>query len=148
MSIKKNYLYSIMYQVLLIVVPLITAPYLSRTLGAETLGIYSYTNSVAYYFYLFSMLGISNYGNRTIAQVRDNSKMLNETASELLCIQVLFGFMVLVGYGVYLLFLYKAGGNYFFASAIWLLYILSGVLDVSWFFWGIENFRITIIRNA
>lgn len=147
MSIKKNYLYSIMYQVLLIVVPLITAPYLSRTLGAETLGIYSYTNSVAYYFYLFSMLGISNYGNRTIAQVRDNSKMLNETASELLCIQVLFGFMVLVGYGVYLLFLYKAGGNYFFASAIWLLYILSGVLDVSWFFWGIENFRITIIRN-
>ena len=63
-SIKKNFIYNIVYQVLLIFLPLITAPYISRTLGATAVGIYSYTNSVAYYFLMLAMLGISNYGNR------------------------------------------------------------------------------------
>ena len=66
-SIKKNFIYNIAYQVLIIILPLITTPYVSRVLGVDGVGTYSYTYSIAYYFCLFGMLGISNHGNRSIA---------------------------------------------------------------------------------
>ena len=60
-SVKQNLLYQAFYELLVIFLPLITAPYISRILGADGLGRYSYTYSVATYFVLFSMLGIKNY---------------------------------------------------------------------------------------
>lgn len=45
-SIKKNYILNTAYQVLTLITPLITAPYISRILGPERVGIYSYTASV------------------------------------------------------------------------------------------------------
>ena len=82
-SVKKNFLYNIVYQILLIILPLITAPYVSRTLGATSVGIYSYINSIAYYFLIIAMLGISNYGNREIAAVRENKEKLSEKFSSI-----------------------------------------------------------------
>ena len=73
-SISKNYLYNLFYQILVIVMPLITTPYLSRVLGAEAIGIYSYTLSIATYFILFGTLGISLYGQREIAYVQEDDK--------------------------------------------------------------------------
>ena len=55
-SIKKNYIYNLTYQILVTIVPLITTPYLSRVLGAESIGIYSYTLSITTYFILFGSL--------------------------------------------------------------------------------------------
>ena len=50
-SIKKNYILNTAYQVLTLITPLITAPYISRILGPERVGIYSYTASVVGIFY-------------------------------------------------------------------------------------------------
>ena len=69
-----NFLYSSIYQVLLIILPLITSPYVSRVLGAEGLGIYSYTYAIANCFALVGMLGVNNYGNRTVAAVQRDRK--------------------------------------------------------------------------
>ena len=77
-SIKKNFSYNIIYQILMILIPLITAPYISRVLGAEGVGIYSYTYSIANYFMLFAMLGINNYGNRCIAKSKVNKENLDK----------------------------------------------------------------------
>ena len=71
-SLKRNFIYNVVYQMLLIILPLITAPYIARTLGAEGVGIYSYTYSVAQYFLLFAMLRISNHINLSIATILDN----------------------------------------------------------------------------
>ena len=71
-SIKKNLIYNIFYQLLVILIPLITTPYISRVLGANKIGVYSYAYSIANYFVLFIMLGLNNYGNRTIASIRDD----------------------------------------------------------------------------
>lgn len=146
-SIKRNYIYSVLYQMLLIFVPLITAPYLTRVMGAEKLGIYSYTNSVAYYFYLFSMLGISNYGNRSIAAVRDNKENLDKVFSELVIMQVSFGILVVCVYMIYICYLYITHSIYLIPSIIWSAYVVSGLFDINWFFWGIEKFSITVFRN-
>lgn len=147
-SIKKNYLYSVAYQLLVIIVPLITAPYLTRIMGATQLGIYSYTNSVSYYFYLFTMLGIANYGNRIIASVRDDREKLNITFNELIQMQLTFGLAVTIVYCLYLVILVGSNSQYVIPSIIWIPYVISGMLDISWFFWGIEQFSITVLRNT
>ena len=78
-SVKKNFMYNVVYQLLLIILPLITTPYISRVLGSEGVGTYAYTYTAANYFVLIAMLGVKNYGNRSIAAVRDNKELLGKT---------------------------------------------------------------------
>lgn len=52
--IKTNIIYNLLYQVLILLIPLITAPYLSRVLGVKGIGVYSYVSSIAYYFFCSS----------------------------------------------------------------------------------------------
>ena len=76
MSIKKNYLYNLLFQILSLIVPLITTPYITRILKVEGIGKFSYYFSVTNYFIIFIMLGLNTYGNRSIAKVRDNKLKL------------------------------------------------------------------------
>lgn len=73
-SVTKNYIYNLIYQILVIVLPLITTPYISGVLGAEKIGIYSFTTSIATYFILFGSLGVAMYAQREIAYVQDDEK--------------------------------------------------------------------------
>ena len=102
-SIKKNFILNLLNQMLGIIVPLITTPYLARILGAEQLGVFSYANSICYYFTLFGMLGVSNYGSREIAKVRDNYDQLSRTASGIYVTQALCAITVSLAYLVYLI---------------------------------------------
>ena len=69
---KKNLILSTLYQILCIITPIITAPYVSRVLGPEGVGIYSYTHSIQMYFSLFAALGVTTYGSREIARNRND----------------------------------------------------------------------------
>ena len=66
-SIKVNYFLNMSYQVLVLLVPIVTTPYIARTLGAEGIGIYSYTYSVVSCFVLAAVMGTTSYAQRTIA---------------------------------------------------------------------------------
>ena len=55
-SVKKNYIYRTMYEILVLITPFVTAPYISRVLGADGVGVYSYTYSIMTYFTLFAAL--------------------------------------------------------------------------------------------
>lgn len=144
-SVINNFIYSVLYQVLSLVVPLFTIPYVSRVFGAEGLGIYSYTNAVAQYFVIFAMLGLNNYGVRTIAQYRDNDDELSIVFSQIYSMQFLCGLLSLA---VYVAFLLLAPQDCVLLFYILLLQILSVLFDVNWFFFGIENFKVTVIRNS
>lgn len=65
---KKNIIYQIAYQILAIALPLITTPIVTRGLGADGLGQYSYSNSIVAYFSIFALLGVNNYGTREISK--------------------------------------------------------------------------------
>ena len=88
-SVKKNYIYNLIYQILVIILPLITAPYISRVLGAENIGIYSYTTSISAYFILFGSLGISLYAQREIAYHQDNKKKNSKTFLEIIILRAI-----------------------------------------------------------
>lgn len=144
-SAKKNFIYSSIYQVLVLVLPLITTPYVSRIFGAENLGIYSYTNTIAQYFVIFAMLGLNNYGNRAVAMARDNQDELDCVFSEIYTMQIVTGLVslfVYLGYAIFLLNEYKT------YSVILTLYVLSAVFDINWLFFGLEKFKLTVTRNS
>ena len=142
-SVKKNFVYNLLYQILTFLLPLITTPYLSRILGAEKTGVYSYAYSIAYYFVLFCMLGLNNYGNREIAKVRDDKYRLSKTFWSIYGLQLCTGVIVTVIYVIYI----GAFRNQLI-SWIMLLYVVSALFDVNWFFWGLEEFKITVARNT
>lgn len=143
-SENKNFLYNIIYQLLTFVIPLVVTPYISRVLGVDNVGIYSYTYSIVYMFMLIGMLGINNYGNRSIAAVRDDKDKLAKTFWSIYLLQLLVDVLVVIGYVVYLLFICK---NYKTIAIIQGLYLLSVCFDVNWFYFGIEKFKLTITRN-
>ena len=142
---KKNISYNMLYQVIILLIPLITAPYLSRTLGKEGIGIYTYTNSIAYYFVLISMLGLTNYGNRLIAQTRDYKVKLSETFSEIYTMQIIISIFSLICFGSLIFIMSEEYRNIYL---IQFMYVSSALFDVSWFFYGIEQFKKVLIRNA
>ena len=143
-SIKRNFMYQIAYQVLIIILPFVTSPYIARVIGAEGLGIYSYSYSIAYYFVLFSMLGLSNYGNRAIAQCRDKENELSETFSNIVSLHMLFSCICCVVYILYVVFLAKER----LYAGVQFAYVISGLFDISWFYFGIEKFKLTVTRNT
>lgn len=143
-SIKKNFLYNAFYQVLTLILPLITAPYISRVMGAERVGIYSYSYSIASYFGLFILLGLSNYGNRTISGVKDDSENLSRTFCGIYAIQLIMAVIVIIMYIGYVLLLSSDK----IMAWIQLIYLISVVFDINWFFFGMELFKITVIRNT
>ena len=142
---KKNFIYNLIYQLLILIIPLITAPYLSRVVGADGVGIYSYTYSIIYYFMIVTLLGVNNYGNRSIAKVRDDKMRLSKTFFGIYFMQLMMGILMLCCYfGSVLLF------NYEYKNILLIqgIYILSAILDINWFYFGIEEFKMTITRNA
>lgn len=143
-SIKKNLMYQMIYELLVLILPFVTSPYIARVVGAEGLGIYSYSYTIANYFVIFSMLGLKNYGNRIIAQTRDDSQKLNTVFSEVLSLHIFVSVFCCIMYAVYILFI-AADKQY---AAIQSLFVLSGLFDISWFYFGIEKFKLTVTRNT
>ena len=88
-SIAKNYIYNLIYQMLTILLPLVTTPYLSRVLGAEAIGIYGYTLSIVTYFVLFGSLGIALYGQREIAYIQSNKKKQAQVFWEIVSVRII-----------------------------------------------------------
>ncbi|PFO15349.1 flippase [Priestia megaterium] len=142
--LKKNILYNFSYQFLIMFLPFITAPYLTRVIGAEGIGVYSYSFSLASYFIYFSMLGLSNYGNRTIASIRTDKVQLSKTFSEIYCMQIMTSFLSIVAYIVYIIFLAENK----VVAICQLILVCSAILDINWFFFGLEKFKLTIFRNV
>lgn len=143
-SLKKNFLYNIIYQILILILPLITIPYVSRILGTNGIGLYSYTYSIIYYFIIFSMLGLNNYGNRTIAKIRDDREKLSKTFKEIHLMQIITTLIMLIFYGFFII-IYDH--QYMIVFLVQSLYLISCFFDINWFFFGIEEFKLTVIRN-
>lgn len=143
-SLKKNGILMIFYEILGLLVPLILTPYLSRKLGAEGIGIYSYTFSITSYFIIFIQLGIKLYGKREIAKLNKNKYSL--FFCEILVFQsILFIFIVFL----YFYFIKSYQCSYLIKQALFIqgIELITGFLDISWFFYGIGKFKTIVISN-
>lgn len=143
-NLKKSLWYQAIYQVLTVGLPLITAPFLSRVLGAGPLGIMSYTTSIVNYFTLFAMMGLTNYGTRSIALVKDDLYNRSKIFWEIFCMQLI---TTGVAFAAYVLYMTVFCRENVLISWIQGLAVLACFFDINWFFFGIEEFKITVIRG-
>ena len=142
-SYKKNIIYNSVYRCVVVIMPLITSPYLTRVLGAEKLGIYSSANAFATYFVIFTLLGVNDYGNRTIAQVRGDRNKLSDNFWQIYYLQFFLTFLLLVVYLVSI----SIHRKHFTIQLILAIYVLSSVFEINWFAFGLEEFKLTSIRS-
>lgn len=141
-SIKRNYIYNVLYEIFKIITPFITAPYLSRVLGADGIGTVSFAESIVSYFVLFATMGIAKYGQREISYVQDDTKKRSIAFWNIKVLECCTSFAVLIAY-------------YFFAAhqenqilyMILSFNIIAIFVDVTWFFQGMEEFGKIVVRN-
>lgn len=143
-SIAKNFIYNIAFEILAIIIPLITTPYLSRILGAEKIGIHGFTASVVTYFILFGSLGVGLYGKREIAYIQDDIEKRSKTFWEIFSLK----FITLSLSTIIFYFTFCLNGEYTVYYKILILTIIASAVDISWFFHGMEEFKKTVIRNS
>lgn len=144
-SLSVNYIFQIIYQLLNVIIPLITTPYIARVLGPVNNGLYTYSFSISNYFVIFSALGIELYGNRLIARTKNLDKhTFNEEFSSLLYLHIINSVLFLVLYFIFISIFVKENKPLF---AVQSLYIVASVLDINWLFFGLEQFRLTVTRN-
>ena len=143
-NVRKNFIYNILFQIISVVIPIILAPFLSRTLGPDGMGTYSFTYSIAYYFMLFTMLGVNNYGSRTIAKVKKNEDKLSKTFFEIHSIQIFLGSVMFLLFLGLLMFCDQQYRN---ILAVQSIFIISAAFDINWFFYGMEDFKTITIRS-
>lgn len=144
-SAKKNFAFQIIYQTVILVIPLIVSPYLTRTMGSTALGAYTYTYSIAYYFVVFAMLGINKHGQRIIAQRRNDPEKLRTTFWSLYFIHAIASILSLAFYFVYVFVICDSDREIALIQGV---YVFSATLDITWLFYGLEKFKIVSIRNA
>lgn len=142
-SVTKNYMYNMAYQILILITPLITTPYVSRTLGAGPIGRYSYTQSIVTYFILVGTVGIAMYGEREIAYMQDDDERRSKTFWEIIILRAI---TVSIALAVFCAVFVTHGKNRLL-YAIQIVDIVANMLDISWFFQGMEDFKRIVMRN-
>lgn len=145
MNTAKNTLYNMAYRLLSMLLPLVTAPYLSRVVGTEGVGLYGYAWAISYTFGLIGQLGLENYGPRAIAQAKDDRAALDRTFSSIWRMQLLVAGATLLVWCVYALFV--AGEEKPLALAFTVASV-SCLVNVDWCLMGLDQFRPIALRNT
>jgi len=142
-SIKANFSYNLIYSIINIIVPLITAPYTSRVLGAANIGIYSYTYSYVSTVIMLGALGTSTYGQKEISAVRNDVEQRSTVFWEVYIVRIA---ATLIAILLFVPFMYSSGYLKWFLIEI--PFFIAALFDVSWFFQGMEQFKLIAVRNA
>ena len=145
-SIKKNYIYNILLNISKVIFPLITAPYVSRVLEPDGVGLFNFANTYANWFALFAALGIPYYGIREIARIKDDKEKQIQFVSEIISLSLISTFLLTVLLIISLIFVPQLNENYLiFLLASIVLYFTP--LRTEWFFSGKEEFGYITLRS-
>lgn len=143
--IKKNYVYNLIFQIVSMIVPLITSPYLSRVLQPSGIGRYAYAYSLASYFMIVAGFGFSIYGEREIAAIRDDKQAKSKVFWEITLCKLIVAFACALIMG--LLVIVGVFGDYRDVMALLIVDVIAVGFDITYFFAGLELFSKTITRN-
>ncbi|WIK66135.1 oligosaccharide flippase family protein [Globicatella sanguinis] len=145
-SLKLNSVYNFLYSGINIVYPLIVAPYVSRVLGATNLGKVNFSSNLAEWFIILSIFGTNIYGVREISRSRDDRNKLSKTFSELISIKLIMAFLscILIFISIfYIEFFHEEN----VLHKIVMMNVFLSVLNVDWFFQGLEEYHYITIRS-
>ena len=125
------------------ILPIITTPYISRVLHADGVGRYNYAFSVVSVSIIFAQLGTNMYGQREIAYVQNSRRDRSKVFWDIVFIRLITTIIVCPFYVCLAIFL-KEYTSILIAMTI---YLSSNILDFSWYFQGLEEFKKTALRS-
>ena len=143
-SFAANYIFNLLYQVLAIALPLITTPYLSRVLGADGIGRYSFVQSIVSYFALAAALGSTLYGQRLIARASSDPEERSRRFWEILLFRVIGAATAAL---IYCLCILPASSDMLLYTVA-AIEILTVAFDITWFYQGMEDFQPIAVCTA
>lgn len=142
-NVFKNFSYTLCYQVLALILPIITVPYITRVLDQRLVGLNSVIQANCSYFELIGMLGISLLGPREIAKCLGDKDKLSNVFFSIYKIQFVMHSIVLIAYSAYAGIIIKQG-----LALFYLIYLFAYMFDISWLFIGLEDFKSVTVRNV
>ena len=145
-SIKINVIWNTILSLSLIIFPFITFPYITRVLGVEVNGIISFSSATINYFSLFATLGLTTYGVKACAQVKDNSKELSKVVHELLMISSVAAIIVLTLLYCLCFWIPKFRQCALFI-VVYSINIIGNVIGINWMYQGIEKYKYVTTRS-
>lgn len=145
MKLLKNFLYNQIYQLFLVLAPLITVPYISRVLGTDGVGLFSYSSSYAQYFVLLGMIGIDLYGSRQIARSKNSEEKYGRDFSNIYTLQFITTATALIIYLIIFVGINKEHRMLYLAQGT---VVVASMFDISWLFIGLEDMKSVVLRNA
>ena len=128
-----------------IVFPLITFPYISRTLQAENVGKINFGSSIISYFSLIATLGITTHAIRECSAVREDKDKLGKTASQIYSINILTTLAAYILLAV-LLATYRKLDPYRYLIILQSLSIACTTIGADWINSSMEDFQYITIR--
>lgn len=141
-SIKRNYIFNTLAQLITMLAPIVVIPYVSRVLLPEGVGIASYSNSIVSYFTLFAALGTATYGQRTIGYSQSNKEERSKCFWEIFTLRLTTSLITLLAYVIYTIFINENRLIY----SLLAINIISVIFDITWFYQGLEEFgKISLI---
>ncbi len=145
-NITTNFLYTLGYQVIAMLVPLITTPYISRIFIPGSLGVISYATTINNYFLLVGNLGMATYAQIEISRIRDDKVETSNIFYETVISRAVSLCVII---SIYFVFIFTIGREDLRMMYIVLTANMVGsLLDLSWFYQGKEQFRKVAVRNT
>ena len=144
-KLTKDFAYQLAYRIITVITPLITSPYLSRTLGADKLGVFSATYAYANYYILSAILGVEFYGNRSIAVVANNIDERKRIFWNIYTVQFIAAVIsIMIYYSTYRI---RFDESRYVICCLQGLWVIASGLDINWYFFGKQEFKVTVTRN-
>lgn len=138
-SVKRNAILNIIYTLVNILFPIVTFPYVSRVLSVEKMGTVSFFSTISNYAIMFGSLGVSVYGIRACAKIRNDKKKLNQTVAELEVINLFATSVVIILLIVISIYVNKLSSEPVLLI-INLILIFSAAFSFDWVYSGIEQY--------
>jgi PST family polysaccharide transporter len=120
--------------------PLLTIPYLFRTLGVETFGLISFATAFAQYFIILTDFGFGIYGVQYVSANRENKKLRDVFFVNVVVAQLLL-FVVGLLFLLAIIFTFDKFYEDKWVYLISFTTVFGTVLLPAWFFQGIEQMK-------
>lgn len=143
-NLATNAAFNILYRMLNVIFPLITATYVSRILEPAGIGAVGYAQNIVSYFLMFAALGIPVYGTRETAKCKGNPKELSKLVSELLTINFLSTTVCLACYLLVIRNVFHSDVSIYLVFTIDLLF---NYINIDWLYQGQEEYGYITLRN-
>lgn len=145
-SLKLNAMLNAVKTVMSLIFPLITFPYSSRVLGPEGTGKVGFASSIVTYFAIIAALGISTYGARELAKIRDDQQKTNKFVKEVFIINLISTIIAYILFFI-CIFTVPALKDYQSLLLITCANIVFATIGLDWVYTAMEDYLYITIRS-